>query len=121
MRVRLRELAAERRRFGHRRLGYRLAREGMKPSHKKLLRIYREEGLKVRRRSSRKRALGTRAPMAIRQGSNQRWSLGLVSDSFTDGRRSRILCVVGDYSRECLTLAADTQLSGASRSDTADG
>jgi putative transposase len=49
----LRELAAERRRFGYRRLGYLLAREGITPNHKKLLRIYREEGLRVRRRGGR--------------------------------------------------------------------
>ena len=74
LRQRLRELAAARRRFGYRRLGYLLAREGLKPNHKKLLRLYREEGLKVRRRGGRKRALGTRAPMALPQGPNQRWS-----------------------------------------------
>src|SRR5690606_9411826 len=92
LRRRLRELAAERRRFGYRRLGYLLAREGMRPNHKKLLRIYREEGLRVRRRGGRKRALGTRAPMALPQGPNQRWSLDFVSDSLVCGRRFRILC-----------------------------
>ena len=68
LRERLRDLASERRRFGYRRLGYLLAREGITPNHKKLLRIYREEGLKVRRRSGRKRALGTRVPMTVRKG-----------------------------------------------------
>jgi putative transposase len=76
-RQRLRELAAERRRFGYRRLGYLLAREGLAPNHKKLLRLYRDEGLKVRRRGGRKRALGTRAPMTLPQGPNQRWWLTL--------------------------------------------
>ena len=113
LRQRLRELAGERRRFGYRRLGYLLAREGMRPNHKKLLRIYREEGLKMRRRGGRKRALGTRAPMTLPQGVNQRWSLDFVSDAFTCGRRFRILCVVDDFTRECLTLVADTSLSGA--------
>ena len=80
LRLRLRELAAERRRFGYRRLGYLLAREGLTPNHKKLLRIYREEGLRVRRRGGRKWALGTRAPMTVPQGPNQRWSLDFVSD-----------------------------------------
>lgn len=65
LRVRLLELPTERRRFGYRRLGYLLAREGMASNLKKLLRIYREEGLRVRRRNGRKRALGTRAPMTI--------------------------------------------------------
>jgi len=113
LRQRLRELAAERRRFGYRRLGYLLAREGIAPNHKKLLRIYREEGLRVRRRGGRKRALGTRRPMVLPDGPNQRWSLDFVSDSLICGRRFRILCVVDDYTRECLALVADTSLSGA--------
>ena len=113
LRQRLRELAAVRRRFGYRRLGYLLAREGLKPNHKKLLRLYREAGLKLRRRGGRKRALGTRAPMALPQGPNQRWSLDFVSDAFGCGRRFRILCVVDDFTRECLALVPDTSLSGA--------
>ena len=112
LRQRLRELAAERRRFGYRRLGYLLAREGMTPNHKKLLRVYREENLRVRRRGGRKRALGTRAPMVLPDGPNQHWSLDFVSDTLTCSRRFRILCVVDDYTRECLALVADTSLSG---------
>ncbi|EAB1567118.1 IS3 family transposase [Salmonella enterica] len=112
LRQRLRELAAERRRFGYRRLGYLLAREGITPNHKKLLRVYREENLRVRRRGGRKRALGTRAPMVLPDGPNQRWSLDFVSDTLTCSRRFRILCVVDDYTRECLALVADTSLSG---------
>jgi putative transposase len=64
IRLRLRELAAQRRRFGFRRLGLLLAREGLVLNRKKLLRLYREEKLSVRRRGGRKRALGTRAPLA---------------------------------------------------------
>jgi len=81
-------------------------------NHKKLRRLYREERLQVRRRSGRKRALGTRAPMTIPQGPNQRWSLDFLSDAFTDGRRFRILAVVDDFTRECLALVADTSLGG---------
>lgn len=110
LRARLRELAAERRRFGYRRLRYLLSREGLAPNHKKLLRINREEGLKVRRRGGRKRALGTRAPMALPEGPNQRWSLDFVSDSLMCGRRFRILCVVDDFTSECLALVPDTSL-----------
>jgi putative transposase len=109
----LRELAAVWRRFGYRWLGYLLAREGLKPNHKKLLRLYHEEGLKVRRHGGRKRALGTRAPMALSQGPNQRWSLDFVSDALGCGRRFCILCVVDDFTRECLALVPDTLLSGA--------
>jgi putative transposase len=109
----MRELAAQRRRFGYRRLGILLGREGIRMNRKKLLRIYTEEGLKVRRRGGRKRALGTRAPMTIPQGPNQRWSLDFVSDTLTDSRRFRILAVVDDFTRECLCLVADTSLTGA--------
>jgi len=112
VRQRLRALAGERRRFGYRRLGILLAREGIVMNRKKLLRLYREEGLKVRRRGGRKRALGTRMPMTLPQAPNQRWSLDFVSDALTDGRRFRILAVMDDFTRECLCLVADTSLSG---------
>ena len=112
LRARLRELAAERRRFGYRRLQILLRREGTRMNHKKLRRLYREERLQVRRRGGRKRALGMRAPLASPQGPNQRWSLDFVSDTLTDSRRFRILAVVDDFTRECLALIADTSLSG---------
>jgi putative transposase len=112
VRSRLRELAAARRRFGWRRLHVLLSREGVRVNHKKLRRLYIEERLQVRRRGGRKRALGTRAPMVLPQGPNQRWSLDFVSDTLTDGRRFRILAMVDDYTRECLCLVADTSLSG---------
>ena len=66
----------------------------------------------VRRRRGRKRALGTRAPMTLPSAINQRWSLDFVSDSLSDGRRFRILCVVDDFSRECLAAVVDTSLGG---------
>jgi putative transposase len=112
LRVRLREIAAVRRRFGYRRLHVLLAREGLALNHKKLRRLYAEERLQVRRRGGRKRALGTRAPLALPQGPNQRWSLDFLHDQLSDGRRFRILAVVDDFTRECLALVADTSLSG---------
>ena len=111
-RMRLRELAAERRRFGYRRLHILLDREGMAMNHKKLFRLYREEGLSVRKRGGRKRAMGTRSPMMLPDRPNQRWSLDFVLDSLNNGRRLRVLTVVDDYTRECLALVADTSLSG---------
>ena len=87
VRVRLRELAAAWRRFGYRRLQILLRREGTHMNHKKLRRLYAEERLQVRRRGGRKRALGTRAPMALPQAANQRWSLDFASDALADGRR----------------------------------
>ncbi len=112
LRQRLRELAAERRRFGYRRLGWLLEREGQVLNRKKLYRLYREEKLMVRRRRGRKRALGTRAPMTLPGAINQRWSLDFVADALSDGRRFRILCVVDDFSRECLATVVDTSLGG---------
>ncbi len=73
--------------------------EGWKINHKKLRRLYAEERLQVRRRGGRKRALGTRAPMTLPQGSNQRWSRDFVSDTLTDSRRFRMLAVVDDFTR----------------------
>ena len=113
LRKRLRELANERRRFGYRRLGILLAREGFEVNHKKLFRLYREEGLAVRRRRSRKRALGTRRPILVPDQANQRWSLDFVSDAFEDGQRFRVLCIVDDCTREALATVVDRSLSGA--------
>ena len=113
IRSRMRALAHERRRFGYRRIGLMLEREGFKMNHKKLRRLYGEERLQVKRRRGRKRARGTRAPMPLPSGINTRWSLDFLSDVFGIGRRFRILAVIDDYSRECLALVADTSLSGA--------
>jgi len=112
VRERLRALSVERKRFGYRRLHILLAREGFHLNHKKLRRIYKEEGLTVRKSGGRKRAVGTRAPIAVPARAGERWSLDFVSDSFMDGRRFRMLCVVDDHSRECLALVADTSIGG---------
>ena len=93
-------------------LGWLLARAGCRMHQKKLYRRYHEEKLMVHRRGSRKRALGTRAPMTLPLTINQRWSLDFVSDTLSDGRRFRTLGVVDDFSRECLATVVDTSLSG---------
>jgi len=112
LRARLKGLASERRRFGYRRLHILLKREGWQVNWKRLYRLYKEEGLTVRKRGGRKRAIGTRTPMTIPQGPNQRWSLDFVSDSLVWSRRFRVLCVIDDFSRECLATVVDTSLSG---------
>lgn len=112
LRAKMREVASERRRFGYRRIHLMLKRQGVVMNLKKLRRLYREERLQVKRRGGRKRALGTRRPITPPDAPNQRWSLDFVSDAFTDGRRFRILAVVDDFTRECLTLVADTSISG---------
>jgi putative transposase len=113
IRERMRAIAAERRRFGYRRLGLMLEREGITMNHKKLRRLYREHGLAVKRRRGRKRATGTREPMPEPAGPGVRWSLDFLSDGFGDARRFRILAVIDDVTRECLALVADTSISGA--------
>ena len=113
LRKRLKALACERRRFGYRRLHILLRREGSGVNHKKLYRLYKEEGLTVRKRGGRKRAVGTRAPMASPDGPNQRWSLDFVSDALLDGRRFRILAVIDDFSRECLATVVANSISGS--------
>ena len=81
-------------------------------NHKKLFRLYREGRLTVRRRGGRKRALGTRAPMALPQGPNQRWSLDFVADALDWGRRFRVLAIIDDFTREALALVVDTSIGG---------
>lgn len=112
LRERLKALAAERRRFGYRRLAIFLWREGFACNIKKIRRIYREEKLMVKRRKGRKRAIGTRQPLPKPDSVNQVWSLDFMSDAFTDGRRFRVLGVLDQCSRECLTITADTSLPG---------
>jgi len=111
VRERLRSLAGERRRFGYRRLGILLEREGVSLNKKKLFRLYREEGLTVRRRKGGKRATGTRGRPVL-DGPNQRWSLDFVHDQMATGRRFRILNIVDDVTRECLRAVLDTSISG---------
>ena len=109
----MKEIAEKRRRFGYRRIGILLERKGMTMNHKKLYRIYREEGLSVKRRRGRKRARGSRTPMPAAAHPNARWSLDFLSDSFGASRKFRILAVIDDCCRENLCLMADTSISGA--------
>ena len=112
LRERLRELASERRRFGYRRLHVLLRREGLVQNRKKTQRLYREEGLAVRRRRGRKRATGSRAPLPLPALPNTRWSIDFVHDQLASGRRFRILNVIDDVTKECLMAVADTSISG---------
>ena len=108
---RLRELAAERRRFGYRRLHVLLCREGWVVNHKRVYRIYREAGLSVRRRC-RKRVARERCAAPAPTGPNQRWSLDFVSDALCWGRKIRMLTIVDAFTRESLAIEVDTSLSG---------
>jgi len=102
LRARLRELANERRRFGYRRLFILLRREGEASGINRIYRLYREEGLTVRKRRSRRRTIGVRAPILVEARANARWSLDFVHDQMANGRRFRVLNIVDDVTRECL-------------------
>jgi len=112
LRTRLRDLANERRRFGYRRLFILLRREGEPSGINRIYRLYREEGLAVRKRKARRRAVGTRAPILVAARPNVRWSLDFVHDQLADGRRFRVLNIVDDVTRECLAAVPDTSISG---------
>ena len=112
LRARMRELAAERRRFGYRRLHVLLRQEGLVLNRKRTQRLYREEGLSVRRRRGRKRATGARAPLLLPALPNTRWSIDFVHDQLACGRRVRILNIIDDVTKECLAAVADTSISG---------
>jgi len=110
LRTRLRDLANERRRFGYRRLFILLRREpsGVNSIH----RLYREEGLSVRKRRARRKAVGTRALILVEARPNAHWSTDFVHDQFADGRRFRILNIVDDVTKQCLGAIPDTSISG---------
>ena len=112
LRARLRVLAHARPRFGYRRLQVLLRREGVGVNHKCVYRLYRQEGLAVRRKR-RKRVAGQRGPvLAAPTAVNQRWSMDFMGDSLADGRTFRTLNLVDDFSREALAIVVDTSLPG---------
>lgn len=112
LRGRLRQLANERRRFGYRRLFILLRREGEPSGINRIHRLYREEGLAVRKRRARRKAIGVRVPILLEARPNARWSLDFVYDQFANGRRFRVLNVVDDVTKECLGAIPDTSISG---------
>ena len=112
LRKRLRTLAAERRRFGYRRLWVLLRREGFGVNHKRVYRLYREEGLSVQRRQRKRMAGVARVLTPAPERPNQRWSMDFVSDALANGRRIRVLTVIDDFTRESLATEVDTSLPG---------
>jgi putative transposase len=112
LRVRLRELAGSRVRYGYRRLTVLLRREGWEVNAKRIYRLYLEEGLIVRTQKRRERAQRQRVPLGQAARPNQKWSMDFVAQRLPDGRWIRVLTVVDQFTRECLTLFADNSLSG---------
>lgn len=112
LRIRIKELAGSRVRYGYRRLTVLLRREGREVNAKRVYRLYREEGLQVRTSKRTKRAAQPRVPLGSAVRPNQRWSMDFVSDGCADGRWFRILTVVDQYTRECLCAYADRSQTG---------
>jgi putative transposase len=108
----LHELAAERPRFGYKRLCLMLRRKGHTVNHKRVYRLYKAAGLAVRRRNRKRIAATLKRPHVLPTAPNQRWSMDFVSDAFDGGRTFRVLNVVDDFSRECLAAEVDTSLPG---------
>ncbi len=111
VRRRIAELAAERPRFGYRRLTALLKREGVPVWHGRVYRIAKELRLQVPRRKRKRMASAAPAPIAITRP-NQRWGMDFVTDGLADGRSFRALAVVDHYTRECLVIEVDLSLPG---------
>ena len=112
LRERLTELAAQRPRWGYRRLWVLLRREGYAVNWKRIYRLYRDAGLAVKRRR-RKRAAIARRPLPPATRPNERWSMDFVHDRLVNGRWFRSLTIVDDFTRECLAIEVDRSLTGA--------
>jgi len=112
LREKLRELAHRRPRFGYRRLGIFLRREGYRINHKRLLRLYRSEGLVLPRKRPKKRLWQRPRPLLPATRPNERWSMDFVQDRLGSGRRFRVLTIVDDYTREWKAAVVDTSIGG---------
>ena len=109
---RIAELAAQRRRFGYRRIHVLLKREGWVINIKRVYRLYRQAGLSVRRRFRKRIALTERLPLTLPDVPNHAWSMDFVHDGLADGRRIRCLNIVDDFTKESIAIEVDTSLSG---------
>ncbi len=112
LRSALKESAMRRKRWGYRMLTEVLRRQGYTDNHKRIYRVYREEGLQVAVRRKRKTARWRGEKPAASLARNDRWSMDFVSDQLADGRKIRTLNIVDDHTRECLAIEVDTSLSG---------
>ncbi len=111
LRTRLKRLAERYPRYGYPTLHDMLRAEGLVRNQKRTYRIYREEGLQVRRKR-RKKLKRPRVPLAVPTRITERWSVDFVSDQLANGRRFRVFNIVDDFSRECVAQIADFSISG---------
>ena len=113
VRQRIKEIAAVRVRYGMARIHVLLRREGWTDNHKRVRRIYREEGLNLRsKRPRRNKAAEHRTKTVQLAAPNECWSMDFVSDALFDGRRFRALTLVDNFSRECLEIEVGSSLKG---------
>ena len=113
LRHRIREIAGSRVRYGYRRVYVALRREGMIVNHKRVRRLYREEGLNLRiKRPRRHVSAAHRIERAPATAPNEIWSMDFVSDSLFDGRRLRALTLLDVFTREALAIEAEKGISG---------
>jgi putative transposase len=113
IRQRMQQLASERPAFGSPRLTILLRREFGAVNHKRVERLYAEESLQLPRRPKRRRRGVSRpVPRLELTAPGQRGSMDFMHDVLATGRRIRLFNLVDDFSRECLTIVADTSLSG---------
>jgi putative transposase len=110
LRERLVELAQERPRFGYRRLGVLLGREGQRINHKRLFRVYQAAGLSVKR-TRRKKLVRAGLSQPVLTAPNQEWSLDFLCDAVASGQVIRVLSIVDNFTRECLALEVDTSFA----------
>ena len=113
MKMRLRDLAMVRVRFGYPRLTVLLKREGWPVGKKLVYRLYRELGLQMRTKKRRKLASAQRAPAHPATKRNEKWSMDFVADRLEGGRPFRVLTVIDQFTRECLKLEAAAHMSGS--------
>jgi putative transposase len=106
LRARIRAIATERTRWGYRFIHDRLRREGWPVNRKRVQRLYRDEGLAVRRRGKKRRSQLPRPVRAPLGGPNERWSMDFMSDTLSSGRTFRCLTIVDEFSRECVGIYA---------------
>ena len=113
IRQRLRDLAEARPRFGSPRLGVLLRQEMGIINHKRVERLYAEEGLQLpKRRKKLRRSFNRVIPVVVATRPMQCWSMDFVHDSLRDGRKFRALTIVDQFSRECPAIVVDTSISG---------
>jgi putative transposase len=113
LRIRIRDLAHARPRFGYQRIWVLLRREGWLVNRKRVRRLYRLEGLQLRMRVRRRKPMALhRGPAPVPGGPTERWSMDFVHDTLADGRPFRVLTVVDNWSRHSPVLEAGFRMSG---------